>query len=151
MESEERFWSRVDVGEPDECWLWQGLKHEGYGRFYFKGRRVYVHRLSWEWANQQEIPKGMLVLHTCDQSSCVNPAHLQLGTQAENMRQMKERGRSRAGERNALAKMTDAQVKEIRRIANEGKLKHKEIAALVGVSVSGVRKVIYGTRWKHVN
>jgi hypothetical protein len=150
MNSEERFWNQVDVGEPGDCWLWKGKVLGDYGRFYYKGKRWYAHRLAWEWTNQQEIPPGMRVLHTCDEPSCVNPAHLQLGTQADNMRQMRERGRSTAGERNVNAKITEKQVREIRRIADEGKLEPEEIAPLVGLSVGEVRKVISGERWKHV-
>ena len=150
MNSEERFWNQVKVGDPDECWLWGGKMDQGYGRLYRKGKRIYAHRYAWTLANKREIPAGLFVLHSCDHPSCVNPAHLRLGTQADNMKQMRERGRSTFGERNASAKLTEEQVKEIRRIEKEGKLSQKEIAKLVGVSYGQVRKVISGERWKHV-
>jgi hypothetical protein len=104
VKPEERFWSQVDIGKNGACWLWKGRKHQGYGRIYFKGKQRYVHRIAWELANGIPVPDGLFVLHSCDEPSCVNPSHLRLGNQAQNMKEMKERGRSTFGERNAAAK-----------------------------------------------
>jgi len=150
MKPSERFWSKVDVGEKNECWIWQGKKSDGYGRFYLQGRRVYAHRYAWELANEMKIPDGLLVLHSCDEPSCVNPAHLHLGTQAQNMREMKEKGRSTYGERNGMAVLDEPSVKMIRNLHQQGKLSAKEIAQVAGVSYSQVKKIIRGERWTHV-
>lgn len=75
------------------CWLWTGeIGSSGYGRFYAYGRKYRAHRFSYE-AYKGEIPKGMLILHSCDNPRCVNPDHLRVGTDADNTRDKMERGR----------------------------------------------------------
>lgn len=94
---EQRFWAKVD--KTDDCWLWSGSKSGLYGHGEIgRGRRtegkVKTHRLSWELHNGS-IPKGMHVLHKCDNGLCVNPDHLFLGTQKDNMVDMAKKGRNR--------------------------------------------------------
>lgn len=83
-----RFWSKVKVGKPGECWEWQASvtnKHAGgYGRFEIRGKARGAHRVAW-YLTYGPIPKGLLVLHRCDNSLCCNPYHLFLGTHADNM------------------------------------------------------------------
>ena len=88
-----RFWAKVIKRNPDECWPWTAARTGGYGYFGLDGRLVYAHRLSWEWANGQRIPDGMWILHSCDNPPCVNPAHLSLGTQLDDVRDMDRKGR----------------------------------------------------------
>ncbi len=77
------------------CWLWSGpLNTWGYGAFYSNGRTLSAHRAAWETANGP-VPDGLFVLHHCDRRMCCNPAHLYLGTQADNMRDKVVRGRYR--------------------------------------------------------
>ncbi len=86
-----RFWQRVSIGDPKECWEWKGgLRGDGYGQFYVWGKHRAVHRFSFFIANLYWPP---VVRHTCDNRRCVNPHHLQGGTQSENMQDMVERGR----------------------------------------------------------
>lgn len=86
-----RFWSRVTIGTEDECWPWTGSRNQhGYGRL----GKIYAHRLSWQF-HYGPIPDGMIVMHACDVPPCVNPWHLRLGTQPENVADMIRKGRSR--------------------------------------------------------
>lgn len=89
----DRFWPKVDIRGPEECWPWVGSKLKGreIGTFWNGDQVVYAHRVSYELANGL-IPAGLVVRHRCDNSICVNPAHLLVGTQYENMQDRKRAG-----------------------------------------------------------
>lgn len=112
-----RFWSKVQIGKEDECWLWLGAKDKnGYGEIKAYGQRFNhkAHRMAWEIHNGRSA-KGHLVLHSCDNPACVNPAHLSLGTPQENSSQCSKRKRfNHAGEHNGRAKLTQIDVDQIR-------------------------------------
>lgn len=91
QEAETRFWSKVD--KTGECWLWKaGLYANGYGQFSVNKAKVYAHRFAWQAATGEQI-NGKIICHTCDVRACVNPAHLFSGTQLDNMRDMRSKGR----------------------------------------------------------
>lgn len=97
---ETRFWDFVD--KTDGCWVWRGSKTNGYRYGFFKkhGKVVQSHRYSWEMSFGA-IPAGLKVLHRCDNPPCVNPSHLFLGTQKDNIHDMIRKGRQAAGKKNA--------------------------------------------------
>lgn len=93
--AEERFWDRVDVSAPDDCWEWRGSRHPitGYGRLRFRGKQMYAHRVAYI-LTYGEIPNGAYILHSCDNPGCTNPKHTRAGTPADNVcdRDTRKRG-----------------------------------------------------------
>jgi len=159
-----RFEDKYVRFDDHECWPWVGAQiPSGYGAFVFGGRQHGAHRVAWMMANGA-IPGGMYVLHSCDSPSCVNPSHLRTGTQQENADDCGARGRracgeslariasarSRRGEESQNAKLTEAQVLEIRRLRAVGELNAAEFARTVGVHVSTVRLAAIGETWGHL-
>jgi DNA-binding CsgD family transcriptional regulator len=150
-----RFWSKVDMSAgADGCWLWTAGKFKhGYGQFWIGGKVRMAHRLSWEIENGP-VPSGdhhgtMCVCHRCDVPSCVNPAHLVLGTQLDNVADRNAKRRQARGVVQGRAKLTDARVREIRWLRLGG-LSERAIARLFGVAHSTVHNVIAGAAWSHV-
>lgn len=152
IEAVESFWSSVGRGADSECWNWKlSTNGVGYGMFFLSGRRHLCHRISWTLFNGA-IPAGMCVLHKCDNPNCVNPSHLFLGTQGDNMRDCIAKGRrvtvAPTGEKCHLAKLTDADVVRIRSIYRRGKA--TSIAATYGVTKCTINKIIRRNTWKHI-
>lgn len=88
----ERFWEKVDKsGGPDGCWLWTGA-HDSYGQFYLEGRNHQAHRIALFLEHGEHVPPGMEACHECDVKLCVNPAHLYVGSHAENMKEAFDKG-----------------------------------------------------------
>lgn len=101
---EERFWSFVDKSAgPDACWPWTGARLKGYGQFRRDGNRRVATRLAWEYVTGSPLPDGMLIMHTCDNPPCTNPAHLRPGTNADNIADMWAKGRGSCGEKHRIA------------------------------------------------
>jgi HNH endonuclease len=148
----ERFWAKVRKGNDlyewtgygvsiaDACWEWQGCRHRfGHGYIGLGGRKggtSVVHRVSWE-LHYGPIPDGLVVRHRCDNPPCVNPAHLLLGTQADNMADMVSRGRQACGPNNGRARMAKPEVSRVERLATSGERNHK--AKLTAAQVQEIR------------
>lgn len=142
----------VDV-YPSGCRIWMGAVNEhGYGSLSAWGQRYKAHRAAWE-LHYGEKPDGH-VLHRCDVPSCVNPDHLFLGTQADNMRDMARKGRggkSRpCGEIQGSSKLTERDVRRIRQMASRGVI-YRVIAKQFGVHSSNVGLIVRRRGWAHVS
>lgn len=97
---EERFWSKVDRRGPNECWPWAAsLGSRGYGQFVYLGRPAPASRVAWIITHGHELTSEQFVCHTCDNRPCCNPAHLWLGSLADNLRDMFRKGRDSMSQR----------------------------------------------------
>jgi hypothetical protein len=146
-----RFWSKVQIGHPHECWEWTaGRNDDGYGRFRAFGGPQLAHRLSYE-EHHGPVPVGLFVLHSCDNRGCVNPNHLRAGTAKENTADMIDRGRHNCpfGERAGPSKLTEESVRALLKRLSDG-VGYSEAGREFGLSRSGVRKLALGRTWKHV-
>ena len=131
------------------CWVWTGTTtSRGYGQIISNNKKFYAHRASFE-AFVGKIPDGMVVCHACDNVHCVNPDHLFLGTQKDNLQDMKAKGRSTRGEKNTQAVLTENKVLEIRSLLNAG-WTQDEIAKHFNVSRSNIGLIKRKERWSHV-
>lgn len=152
---EERFWTKVDrspgLGPTGECWEWRGYRrHKNYGEFRASTERgVLAHRFAYE-LTYGPIPEGQAVCHRCDNPPCCKPAHLFLGTLAQNNRDMWNKGRGKfgpgpRGETHHSSKLSDADVREIRRRFAAGETK-MALARSFGVAHNAIRMALLGKR-----
>lgn len=148
-EMENRIQSKISVSWETGCWNWTASRgNTGYGKFELNGKTIAAHRASYE-IFCEPIPSGMYVCHTCDNRACINPRHLFLGTQADNMRDKVRKGRhvTRRGNATGTAKLTEADVIEIRSLMA---VPNPEIARRFGVDVSSICLIKNGKRWAHL-
>lgn len=179
--TEERFWAKVDRSEPAGCWPWLGAPNDsGYGRLRIAGQLVRAHRLSYELAHGP-IPDDLVVRHTCDNPSCVNPQHLIIGTVADNAADMVSRDRQATGERhgmhtyperrpvgakngakrhperlprgehNGQAVLSVEDVRAIRAAYAAGGIRYADLATRYGVGKMTVCLVVRRKTWAHID
>jgi hypothetical protein len=148
---EERFWEKVDKKGENECWNWLAFVHPtGYGKIAINRKMYHAHRISWELTNGK-IPEGMFVLHKCDNRKCVNPDHLFLGSNKDNMKDMVNKGRGKhpdnRGERHGLHKLTEENVRKIREIYKTKVYTQEEIGNMFGIKRQQVSTIILRKTW----
>lgn len=163
-----RFMAKVAIQE-NGCWMWQGaLGKKGYGMFSVGGSRNpdgtrrnsmrAAHRVSYELFKgpipEHDSHHGMCVLHKCDTPGCVNPDHLFLGTNADNVHDMDEKGRRvntpNRGSDHGNAVLDEAKVKEIMKLLESRSPTQRKIAEMYGVSFATINHIKTGRLWAHV-
>jgi len=143
-----RFEAKFIKGSDDECWIWEGAVCDGrYGKIKNGQAAESVHRVAWK-LYKGEIPEGLLVCHSCDTPLCVNPDHLWLGTDADNMRDKTEKGRGNSpkGAAHGSAILTEIDVRAIRASAQS----NRKLAFLFDTGKSNVSAIKRREIWKHL-
>jgi hypothetical protein len=159
-----RFWKKVAIGGPDDCWLWTGAqlgsngRHDeqrsGYGYMWVERQKksVYVHRVAWayEYGDFHDV---LVVCHHCDNPICCNPKHLFLGTRGANNRDRARKGRGREsrqnGEDNPCAKLTEADVRQIVARVEAGE-SQSIVGADFGIQQPQVSRLVHRASWAHI-
>jgi hypothetical protein len=140
----ERFRAKYRKAESG-CWIWIAAKDkDGYGGIQVRGEKERAHRVAWN-LYRGEIPDGLVVCHRCDNPSCVNPAHLFLGTISDNNADKVAKGRHPRCETHGMAKLSTEEVEAIR--AAKGVLQ-KDLAREYGVSKSLIGAIRQGIAWR---
>lgn len=161
-----RFWDKVDKKGVDDCWEWLGGKTGDYGQFWFEGKMVLSHRMSYALHNDalNEIIKHknnyhednssfVCVLHKCDNGRCCNPNHLFVGTNKDNIEDKvnKNRGQRMRGSLNGNSKLVESDIKYIRKMykpRQNGGL--SAFAEKYNISITQVWEIVKGTTWAHI-
>lgn len=141
------------VDKSDFCWTWNGGKYyNGYGQFYEGPNKICAHRFSYK-IFKGDIPKNKLVLHECDNRQCVNPDHLFLGTQKDNILDMIKKGRrvhsSRVGQNNGRTTLNDKDILKIRSDYKNG-VSVKSICKSYKLSETQVYRIVKKQSWSHI-
>ena len=152
---QERFWKYTEVPiETDACWLWTGTRDRyGYGRIHIAGGRNFgAHRVAYGLL-VGPIPAGMCVCHRCDNPGCVNPRHLFVASQEDNMRDMIRKGRTALcgvrGVDHWRAKFSPEEINELRRLVASG-MSQAEAGRLFHMSHTNVSNVVHRRTWKNL-
>jgi HNH endonuclease len=151
----ERFWNKVDIRDPDECWDWKGgFSRKGYGRFTVKTRKIGAHIVAYELTYGPII--DLCVCHSCDRPMCCNPNHLWPGTHGDNLRDAYQKGRrlplarlsSQAGVDNPRAILTEKNVRQILQYLPTRT--NIEIGEMFGVHHSTISCIRRGKTWQDI-
>jgi hypothetical protein len=156
-----RFWAKVNKDGPipahmphlGKCWVWTAFTNKGYGtivKWKHGEAPMRAHIGSWI-LHIGPVPKHIYVLHRCDNPSCVNPAHLFLGSNSDNVRDMVIKGRQTRGDKHHLSKLNSSQVLKIRTIwSRKNRPMQSELADLFGVKEDTIWQVVNRRTWKHI-
>jgi hypothetical protein len=134
------------------CILWTGqISNYGYGIARLNNKPIRAHRLAYI-ETYGEIPKGLLVRHRCDNRACVNPEHLELGTNKDNSEDMVQRQRQAAGSKHGMHKLTERDIQYIREVykPRDPVYGRQPLADYFGVDKTMITKIMARTNWKHV-
>lgn len=146
-----RFYTKIEKEDENGCWIWGASKNQyGYGQIAFQKKPILAHRLSYI-IHKGNISKSCVIRHTCDTPACVNPNHLEIGTQADNMNDMWERKRGNTtiksrGCHHYLSKLTEEQVKSIR----SSNKTVQELSDDYNIKYHAMWNIVHKRTWKHL-
>ena len=146
----DHFWSKVNIKEPDECWEWVACLNRGHGLIGFQYKSYLTHRIAYFLHNKKDL-KELLVCHSCDNRKCCNPNHLWLGTIADDMHDMIAKGRDNKakGSKHYRAKLTGAQIRQIRKQYVKG-VSQTKLGKQYGVGQPTIQRIVHKQSWKHI-
>lgn len=152
----DEFMKRVEFEPNTGCWLWSNAPGAGgYGTVRYDGRDQKAHRVSWALHRGYMPPRDIKVCHRCDTPPCVNPDHLWLGTQADNVADMMAKGRHRAvgcvGSENPMSALTEDDVWAIRGLIRQTNIPQAKIGKMFGVSQMTISRISTYATWPHVH
>lgn len=146
-----RFLAKIGPSSSNGCQIWMAAKDAaGYGRFFIGENMIFAHRVSFILVNGS-IPDGMVIMHLCNNPSCVNPDHLRCGTQLENIQQREQQNRGKRfyGEENKRSKLKNTDILNIRKMGMDG-VSSSIIALHFGINARSARRIIAKQRWAHI-
>jgi hypothetical protein len=150
----DRFWSKVEKRSPHECWPWTGVKTiYGYGQIrtgHKPARYQTAHRVCYAVHNNVELTSSDVIRHTCDNRICVNPMHLLIGTQADNMKDMDDRGRRRPGINKGVTNGRSVLTEEAVRKIRQSEANDTQTAKVYGVTKAMIGRIRARKAWSHV-
>lgn len=147
---QQRFWSKVNLGTEENCWDWTAsCVTAGYGKFSYKSKAFDAHRFSY-FLHFGEIPRGMFVCHRCDNPKCVNPSHLFLGTNLDNVKDMIAKRLHRFGDKTSRSKVANKEIKKIKTLYKKG-ISQKQLAKKFGICQSSISRILSGKNHKYAS
>jgi len=149
-----RFWDKVDIHGEDDCWEWQAyIAKDGYGKFKYQGKNISASRITYILTHG-EIEKGLVIMHKCNNKSCCNPNHLEMGTYSKNTQDAYDDGLIKPagvnGQDHYKAKLTEKEVLNIRSLFSNGGISKLEISKIYDVGKTAIQKIIKRRTWKHI-
>jgi hypothetical protein len=148
-----KFWAKINIKNNDDCWNWLGYLNSGYGVIGYEGKDYKAHRIAYMITYQIEnLPSNIFCCHVCDNRKCCNPNHIFLGTSADNVHDMENKGRSKHpnGSKNGMAKISEENALEIRRLYATGQYNFSQLSKLYPINDWMIASIIYGKNWKNI-
>lgn len=149
----DKFWQGANKGKPHDCWIWNAGQPQAnpYGRIWHDGKAHGAHQVSYYLQHGTWPQAHQLIRHTCDTPRCVNPAHLVIGTPADNSRDMTNRQRQAYGAKHGNAILVDDDIREMRRLYATGEYRQVDLAGIFGTDQTNVSLIVRRKAWAHVD
>lgn len=150
MNKVESFWFHIDIRGESECWVWKSSSGD-YGNTHWNRKGIKAHKLAYELFYKEKIPAGMEICHTCDNPPCCNPHHLFIGTHQDNVDDREKKGRNKLphslGEQHGQHKLTESDIREIRKLYASGNHSYYTLSNIYGVSFGNIRNIVKRKIW----